>query len=433
MRVEMMVAFLAFVPSAIAFGAADGGFESGTLSAWRVLGDARAVGTVYDTAPPEGKFQARLQASPSVSVQQAASFAQIDASLLRQTFPDNTRVSMIQQHIDGAASIAVRVKGFTNATTNPSTSIFVIYRADPGSSPAPVITVDNIGPISAPGTGGFAFQSPVYFNVTMLNVRSGGTLTIGLFEPSGDPQTSAVLVDDVRVVDPTNTLTRAGVIPQLASGGGWRTRIVISNIDTVPVQVSARFWNDQGEPYRLILSFPQPDHGPNTIASEANKTLNVHESFVIDWQQPTSSPQIGWAEILTDGRVGAFATFHNQQSTDSAAEASVTMLTPTQSSLLIPFDQTSGYGTALAIVNGTPLSATSLSATLSDDTGNVIWQQPSLATIPANGHVAFSLGDVLKASTGNRGVVEIQSSMGPIGAAVLSFGPLNTLTSTPVF
>jgi hypothetical protein len=40
---------------------------------------------------------------------------------------------------------------------------------------------------------------------------------------------------------------------------------------------------------------------------------------------------------------------------------------------------------------------------------------------------------LLNATVGIRGMVEVHSSAGPIGAAVLSFGPSNTLTSTPAF
>jgi hypothetical protein len=434
MRVARTVLFLAVLPSVFGANGFDGGFESGNLSTWRVLGDASIVGTIYDTAAPEGKLQARLQASPSVTVQQAINFAQIDLSQLRVQFPDSTRVSMIQEPIDGAVSVTVRLKGFTNTATNPSTNVFVIYRTDPARAAGgvPITTVNNLGPIAAPGAGGFAFPSPMYFNLPVLNTLSPGTLTIAIFEPSGNPQDSALLVDDISVVG-ASSLTRAGVLAQVASGGGWKTRIMISNTDTVPVPISVRFWDEQGAPYRLILSFPQPNHGPNTIESEVNRTLQVHESLIVDWQQPTASPQVGWAEILSDGRVGSFATFHYQQSADSAVEATIPMVMPNQDSLLIPFDHTSDHGTAVAIVNGTSLNASSLSATVYDDSGKVILQQPNLTTIPTNGHVAFSLAALLNATVGIRGMVEVHSSAGPIGAAVLSFGPSNTLTSTPAF
>ena len=110
-------------------------------------------------------------------------------------------------------------------------------------------------------------------------------------------------------------------------------------------------------------------------------------------------------------------------------------------SVSLPFDQTGGYATGIALVNLAGWQA-NVTATVWDQYGNqIVSQQPiTFAKVDSsgNGHDSFMLSDRLPATVGSRGIVQFQSNgltpMGPVGQLAglgLRASPAMAVTSLP--
>ena len=112
------------------------------------------------------------------------------------------------------------------------------------------------------------------------------------------------------------------------------------------------------------------------------------------------------------------------------SEGTSPLETRTRPILIVPFDNTFGFATGVAMVNlsNTPILVTAIAR---DDRGNEILRD----TIPlsASGHTAFSLPDKYPALTGLLGQIELQSpNVAGISALGLRFSPTLRFTSIPV-
>ena len=107
-------------------------------------------------------------------------------------------------------------------------------------------------------------------------------------------------------------------------------------------------------------------------------------------------------------------------------EVTEPLATQSPTSITLPFDQTNGGHTGVAIANMTTVAAT-VTATFLNQSGVQIGSVQ--INLPALGHSSFFLDSVLPASTSNLGMVQFQSS-GNI--TVMGFGFSSDAAYTPV-
>jgi len=98
------------------------------------------------------------------------------------------------------------------------------------------------------------------------------------------------------------------------------------------------------------------------------------------------------------------------------------------SSLSLPYDNTNGYRTGLALANQSS-SAASITATLFDQNGAQVGSTP--VSLPPFGHTALFLDQLLASSQNQLGLVQFQST-GPITGVGLRFSPSGSFTSIPI-
>jgi hypothetical protein len=105
-----------------------------------------------------------------------------------------------------------------------------------------------------------------------------------------------------------------------------------------------------------------------------------------------------------------------------------------QASFMLPFDNTAGYVTSIAIVNNSSTQqAAGMTATVLDENGVTLAENLLISNLPPNGHTAFSLPVEFSATAGKRGVIQIQSTWSSgITALGLRFSPTSSFTSIPV-
>ena len=118
----------------------------------------------------------------------------------------------------------------------------------------------------------------------------------------------------------------------------------------------------------------------------------------------------GWADVLSNGPLSGFAVFSN-----GSAEASVPLQSQIGTSITLPFDNTNGASTGVAIANLAGAPAT-ITATVWDMNGNQIGQPITVALTQndanGNGHDSFMLPSRLAVTAGIRGIVQFQGNPG---------------------
>jgi hypothetical protein len=93
-------------------------------------------------------------------------------------------------------------------------------------------------------------------------------------------------------------LTNAGSMAQLASAGYWTTTITLVNTGSTAAQARLNFFDNNGNPLTLPLSFPQsPSAAGPLLAATLDRTLNPGAELVIQSTGPNSQPTlVGWAQ-----------------------------------------------------------------------------------------------------------------------------------------
>jgi virginiamycin B lyase len=317
-----------------------------------------------------------------------------------------------------------------------------IEDVSPWAATIPVIVRDDtgaqIGAGSVPlyGDGHTSFVLSTQFPAT-ANIRG----TVEFDTPGfGSATPGQIGVLGIRYTPPgtmttipalANVGTTGGSIAHLASGNGWETTFVLVNTGGSAAQATLNFFDDNGNPLPMPLTFPQSQTALVELAPGVTQTLAANSSLWIQSAGPIGSSLLtGSAQLTTTGNISGYAIFRYNP---NGQEAVVPMETRNASSYLLAFDNTNGTttGVALSDVSLQP-SATRLSVPviLRDDTGTQI----GTASIPlaANGHSSQMLTTLFPASAGIRGTVEFDT---PTGAQISVLGirspPTLTFTTLP--
>ncbi len=96
---------------------------------------------------------------------------------------------------------------------------------------------------------------------------------------------------------------------------------------------------------------------------------------------------------------------------------------------MLPFDNTQGFATAVALVNPNTTQAATISVTLRDETGAQI--STETLNVAPHAHEAFFLPDRFRSVRNRRGVGEFSSTRVPVSAMGLRFNDSGAFTSFP--
>ncbi len=156
------------------------------------------------------------------------------------------------------------------------------------------------------------------------------------------------------------------VLPQVADGADWMTKITLVNLDTTAAQYQLKFYQTGGLPW--TLDFVGIGRG-----SVVSGTLPVNGSVVIQTAATTQTVSQGFA-ILTrpDYKdVNGYGIFRQRISGRSFDfEAVVPFSSNYDDDYVLPFDNTQGYTTSMAICNPSDYSSQTVTVAFHDEQGN---------------------------------------------------------------
>lgn len=262
-----------------------------------------------------------------------------------------------------------------------------------------------------------------------LSFSSSGAIT-------GTPTSSGTLSFTVRVTDAASTsvtqtfnitigtsltFTSAFRVPQIVDGAGWTTRLSIINTDQVPVTYTFRFWGDNG----AAMPFPILNQAPGVLSG----TLAPGASFFAQSPGTSSTLLQGWAEVATSGQLGVTSIFQfSIGSPRDSLGSSIASLSG--NSFLMPFDNTQGNVTAVAIANTNPTQPLMVSMNFLTDGGA---QSTSSIILPPHTHQAFVVPSNNPLVAGFRGAIHFSAPSADIAVMGLEFTAAGAFTSLGAF
>jgi hypothetical protein len=350
-------------------------------------------------------------------------------------------VSTAQESIDPGSSLLLSAEKSTELLqgtgqffTDGNVSGFAIFRYDPSgqeavvpletrNAPSYVLAFSNEGGV---GTGVAVANFAAQAADIAVTIRGGDGLPLGTGTVSLEARghRSFMLADVFEVTKATHgtiefatpaggrigalglrangsTLTTIPVIAQVAPGGGamahlavgdgWRTAFTLVNTGTSAAQAQLSFYDENGNPAQL------PFEGRGTVSS-INETLAPGASVVIQSLAP-GALLTGSARLTTAGSIGGFAVFRCDP---TGQEAVVPLETRAPAAYMLPFDNTGGLSTGIAIAN-LASQASDIPVTVTDDTGVAL--ETATLDLTASGHQSFMLAGKYSSSAGRRGVI----------------------------
>jgi hypothetical protein len=214
------------------------------------------------------------------------------------------------------------------------------------------------------------------------------------------------------------------IIPQIADGGGWQTTLVLTNTSASATTASLNF-------FQSTSGGGTESWTPPFLETSSTQNLPVPGAGTLFLHTPGTAGALseGWGQVQASSAVVAYAIFTQtvpgQLSQDGTAPA-----VAASSRVLMPFDNTNGLVTSMAIVNPTAASE-SIAVGMQPLSANP--SQLTAITLPANGYMAFALPQQFSAAAAQRGLLEFYSASGSISVIALRFSPTGGFTTAPVY
>jgi hypothetical protein len=205
------------------------------------------------------------------------------------------------------------------------------------------------------------------------------------------------------------------IVSQIADGGGWATTIVLVN-------TAASTGNAQ-------LSFAQDVIGGNSapwspsLNGQVISSVSIPAGGAVFLETPGTAPFTqGYATITADAGIQAFAIFKLHVAGRQDQEGTALALAAAQE-VLVPFDNTSGNNTSVALVN-----------TAQAQTFQAQFQGTSAPiAVSAGAHTPFQLIANVPSTSGLLGLADFTSTASPFSMLALRFNSSGAFTSIPVF
>jgi hypothetical protein len=216
---------------------------------------------------------------------------------------------------------------------------------------------------------------------------------------------------------------QTSLIPQVVDGGPWQTTIVITNTGSTQVAVSITFFQNTsgGSTSSWALAFTE-NVQPQALIVQGGSSIFLHTP------DTAANTTVGWgqvSELDNAGTVVAYAIFTQRGAVLGIGTAPASAAA---SRILVPFDNTNGADTSMAIATA---SASGITINVGLRMGGST-SQPTAIPLPANGHVSFRFVDQFPATAGQSGLAEFYSPSGSFAILALKFQS-GALTTSPVY
>ncbi len=209
-------------------------------------------------------------------------------------------------------------------------------------------------------------------------------------------------------------------VSQIADGGDWATTIVLVNPGNQPAPFSIIFRQANGTP----LSMPLAGMGS---VSDYSDIIPPGGMRMLESEGGTGTLRSGWAELISKGTVGGTVIFAQRTRQGLNSEGTVQLVPSLGERSVMPFDNSEGYLTAVALLNENPSDIVGYTATVRDENGTVLATE-SLGLAERRRETYF-LADRFPVTRDRRGTIEFSGAR--ISVLGLRFNPLGAFTSMP--
>lgn len=305
-------------------------------------------------------------------------------------------VTPVTQQFSVAAGGATAA--FTVVATTQSGGGWLTVSANSGTAPASLTITGNPSGLSA-GT-------------------YTGTITVTAPGVNNSPQTLPVTFT-IATAPPAGRQ----LLAQIADGAGWKSTITLVNLDRDPAPFTLSFRAGDGTPLRVPV-----DGSPGRLES-IQDVIPVGGSRIIQTLGTDGTLSQGWADMTSTKLISGLAVFRQTVTGRPDQEAAVLATSPV-SRFLLPYDNTQGFVSSMALVNTNATQSRGTTITPRDEAGVAL--PGNTINLPPLGHNAFVMSERIPSIAGRRGVADFSSSGSDFSALGLRFNPGGSFTSLPV-
>jgi hypothetical protein len=212
-------------------------------------------------------------------------------------------------------------------------------------------------------------------------------------------------------------------IPQVADGASWKTSLVLVNMRVAPSRYKVNFYGDDGEP----KSFRIVSRG---TVSTLSGTLPIGGSIIIETEGTGTTLNQGWAELdlLGTDNVAIMAIFGTSNIPGRPDfEATVSASTSVDFAGILPFDNTRGYATSVALLNPAFIAVSNVPVTIFDEAG-IVLAQDTIRLAPGN-KIAFATATRWPQTANKRGAIHFDGALQAFTIMGLRFHPGGAFTT----
>ncbi len=214
------------------------------------------------------------------------------------------------------------------------------------------------------------------------------------------------------------------IMPQIADGASWQTTLVLTNTTASATSATVSFFQEIGGGATQSWTPPFIEvNSTQNLALSAGGTLFLHTPGT------AAALTIGWGQLQPNPAVVAYAIYTLRVPTRQDQNVTSTAA-PGATRYLVPFDNTKGFLTSIAIANPTN-AAESISVGIQTSSGAS--SLPSPIPLPALGHTAFVLPTKFAATSGQSGLMEFSSASGSFSVLALRTNPTGAFATAPVY
>lgn len=283
-----------------------------------------------------------------------------------------------------------------------------------------------------------------YFDVTQvvpnpnLTVSINRGLTPSTFAVVMDTRASVQLPhDDSLLITPTDSTpvvqlpirtqlepARVYSLPQVADGGDFKTSITLVNNDATPAYVTVKFYKSDPNTHATVAWNPPIENGDKV----ENVVIQPNSSWSVQTAATDAAVSSGWAEVVCKEKISGVAVYRQSRPDGRFQEAAVPLNSTLMQRSLLPFDNSNGFVSALAIANVSQSETAKVRVAFRDELGRII-KVDRLPDIPARGHYATSLAALWPYLADKRGTADLWITSGQISLLGLRFNPTGAFTS----
>ena len=202
-----------------------------------------------------------------------------------------------------------------------------------------------------------------------------------------------------------------------ADGNGFKTTVLLTNASADPAPYTLRFNDDQGN---IPMTGFDLEAGSLTGAIPAGGSVTIRTAGMGD------AIANGWAELTAPASVGGSVIYSQKTGLPSIQEGTSTIVASGSKHFFLPFDNTAGAITGVAITDSGVAAANNIRITFrySDGTSEVV-AYPQLAS---RNHQAFAIASQFPNTANRSGVAEVNSDV-PVSVVAFRFNATGAFTA----